>query len=164
MRGPVDGSRHAGVLESEQFGEQLLGEASSFVGERHRGQASMRGTVGRESADGIPGDPDGSTDADAGEGVSRDEFVELRRGVEVVGGLGDGQEASQGSGVDGAMEVSSKGIERGRCAVWAGTLTCSRVAHRWLTTAGGRVASLSPATHQGSPPAVRAAWRLVSGL
>jgi hypothetical protein len=89
MRGTVADAISSVVESSEFAGVALEPVGTSEVEGANLGLGS--GGPGRESADGVPGDPDGSTDADAGEGVSRDEFVELRCGaVEVVGGLGDG--------------------------------------------------------------------------
>jgi hypothetical protein len=84
-------ARFSSVVESSELaGVALEPVDTSEVERANLGLGS--GGPGREAADGVPGDPDGSTDADAGEGVWCDEFVKLRRGaVEVVGGLGDGQ-------------------------------------------------------------------------
>jgi len=92
IRGTADGP--ISVVGSSEMLAGVAGESvlASEVGRAHLGLAL--GVPGRESVDCVPGDPDGSADSDARDGVAGDELVEQGRGrAEVPGGLGDGEQA-----------------------------------------------------------------------
>jgi hypothetical protein len=72
------------------------------------------------------GDPDGSADADARDGVAGDEFVERRgRRAELLGGLGDGQQAAWGSGGRWRHPGFLVSWSPGRGAPGAGPVLCA---------------------------------------